>query len=147
MARAQTSTAGDSASSTPQLKVSPMKTLQNFEPAENEEDELGPGDEISLDFPGRPELSGRRVVGPDGRITLSLVGALNVADKNRTEVAKRVVDALSPYYKDLTVTINIEKYGSNRVVIIGSVQHPGVLYFDNTPTLLDVIASGRVLAK
>jgi polysaccharide export outer membrane protein len=147
MARAQTSTAGDSASSTPQLKVSPMKTLQNFEPAENEEYELGPGDEISLDFPGRPELSGRRVVGPDGRITLSLVGALNVADKNRNEVAKLVVEALSPYYKDLTVTINIEKYGSNRVVIIGSVQHPGVLYFDNTPTLLDVIARGGLLAN
>ena len=75
---AQTSTAGDAAASTPQLKQSPMKTLQNFEPAENEEYELGPGDEISLDFPGRPELSGKRVVGPDGRITLPLAGALNV---------------------------------------------------------------------
>ena len=144
---AQTSTAGDAAAGNPQLKQSPMKTLQNFEPAENEEYELGPGDEISLDFPGRPELSAKRVVGPDGRITLPLAGALNVSDKNRNEVAKLVVDALSPYYKDLTVTINIEKYGSNRVVIIGSVQHPGVLYFDNTPTLLDVIARGGLLAN
>ena len=108
---------------------------------------LGPGDEISLDFPGRPELNGKKVVGPDGRITLSLAGALNVADKNRNEVAKLVVDALSPYYKDLTVTVNIDKYGSNRIVIIGSVQHPGVLYFDNTPTLLDVIARGGLLAN
>jgi polysaccharide biosynthesis/export protein len=147
MVLAQANTAGESATSNPQLKLSPMKTLQNFEPAENEEYALGPGDEISLDFPGRPELSGKKVVGPDGRITLSLVGALNVADKNRNEVAKLVVEALSPYYKDLTVTINIEKYGSNRVVIIGSVQHPGVLYFDNTPTLLDVIARGGLLAN
>ena len=147
MVLAQASTADEPATSNPQLKVSPMKTLQNFEPAENEEYALGPGDEISLDFPGRPELSGKKVVGPDGRITLSLAGALNVADKNRNEVAKLVVEALSPYYKDLTVTINIEKYGSNRVVIIGSVQHPGVLYFDNTPTLLDVIARGGLLAN
>ena len=58
-----------------------------------------------------------------------------------------VVEALSPYYKDLTVTVNIDKYGSNRIVIIGSVQHPGVLYFDNTPTLLDVIARGGLLAN
>ena len=127
MVLAQTSTTGDPAASSPQLKISPMKTLQNFEPAENEEYALGPGDEISLDFPGHPELSGKKVVGPDGRITLSLAGAISVADKNRTEVAKLVVQALSPYYKDLTVTINIDKYGSNRVVIIGSVQHPGVL--------------------
>ncbi len=143
----QTSTTGESATSSPQLKVSPMKALQTFEPAENEEYALGPGDEISLDFPGRPELSGKKVVGPDGRITLSLVGPLNVADKNRNEVAKLVVDALAPYYKDLTVTVNIDKYGSNRIVIIGSVQHPGVLYFDNTPTLLDVIARGGLLAN
>jgi polysaccharide export outer membrane protein len=147
MVLAQTSTAGDSSTSSPQLKVSPMKALQSFEPAENEEYALGPGDEISLDFPGRPELGGKKVVGPDGRITLSLVGPLNVADKNRNEVAKLVVDALSPYYKDLTVTVNIDKYGSNRIVIIGSVQHPGVLYFDNTPTLLDVIARGGLLAN
>jgi polysaccharide biosynthesis/export protein len=32
------------------------------------------------------------------------------------------------------------------VVVIGSVQHPGVLYFDNTPTLLDVIARSGLLA-
>jgi polysaccharide export outer membrane protein len=147
MVRAQTSAAGDAATSNPQLKLSPMKTLQSFEPAENEEYALGPGDEISLDFPGHPELSGKKVVGPDGRITLSLAGAVNVGDKNRNETAKLVVEALSPYYKDLTVTINIDKYGSNRVVIIGSVQHPGVLYFDNTPTLLDVIARGGLLAS
>jgi protein involved in polysaccharide export with SLBB domain len=57
---AQASTAGDPAASNPQLKLSPMKTLQTFEPAENEEYALGPGDEISLDFPGRPELSGKK---------------------------------------------------------------------------------------
>jgi polysaccharide export outer membrane protein len=136
----QTSTTGETQASNPQLKLSPSKILQNFEPAANEQYTLGSGDEISLDFPGRPELGGKRVVGPDGRITLPLVGPLAVADKSRDEVAKLVVDALSPYYKELSVTVNIDKYSSNRVIVIGSVQHPGVLYFDTTPTLLDVIA-------
>ena len=86
---------------------------------------MGAGDEISLDFPGHPELGGKKVVGPDGRITLSLVGPINVADKNRNEVATLVVTSLSTYYKNLTVTVNVDKYGSNRVVILGSVQHPG----------------------
>ena len=64
MVLAQTSTAGDPATSSPQLKVSPMKTLQNFEPAENEEYALGPGDEITLEFPGRPELGGKKSLDP-----------------------------------------------------------------------------------
>jgi polysaccharide export outer membrane protein len=143
----QEKTADGSQSSDPQLKISPMKGLQNFEPAANEEYSLGPGDEISLEFTGHPELSGKKVVGPDGRITLSLIGPINVADKNRNEVAKLIVDSLSPYYKDLMVTVNVDKYGSNRVIILGSVQHPGVLYFDNTPTLLDVIARAGLLAN
>jgi polysaccharide export outer membrane protein len=142
----QQSTANEFKSSDPQLQLSPTKLLQQFEPAANEQYTVGPGDEISLDFPGRPELSGKKVIGPDGRITLSLVGPISVADKNRDEVAKLVVDALSPYYKELTVTVNIDKYSSNRVVVIGSVQHPGVLYFDDTPTLLDVIARSGLLA-
>jgi polysaccharide biosynthesis/export protein len=142
----QENTASESQSDA-QLKLSPTKALQKFEPAADEEYSLGAGDEISLDFPGHPELSGKRVVGPDGRITLSLVGPVNVADKNRTEAAALVVSSLAPYYKNLTVTINVDKYGSNRVVILGAVLHPGVLYFDDTPTLLDAIARGGLLAN
>jgi polysaccharide biosynthesis/export protein len=129
----------------PELKTSPMRMLQDFEPAANEEYELGPGDEISLDFPGRPELAGKMVVGPDGRITLNLAGSIDVSNKTRTQVAKLIVDALAPYYKDLSVTVGIDKYGSNRVVVIGNVVHPGVIYFDDTPTLLDVIARAGMM--
>jgi polysaccharide biosynthesis/export protein len=126
----------------PQLKLSPQKQLQNFEPAVDEEYQLGAGDEISLDFPGRPELSRKYIVGPDGRITLPLVGPLMVANLTRATAAKTIVDALSSDYINLTVTVNIEKYGSNRVIVLGNVQHPGVFYFDNTPTLLDAVSRG-----
>jgi polysaccharide biosynthesis/export protein len=141
----QESTAASSTTSDPQLKLSPMNLLQKFEPAANEQYALGPGDEISLDFPGHPELGGKKVVGPDGRITMPLVGPISVAEKNRNEVAKLLEGSLAPYYKELTATVNIDKYSSNRVIVIGSVQHPGVLYFDDTPTLLDVIARSGLL--
>jgi polysaccharide biosynthesis/export protein len=130
----------------PQLSLSPSKILQNLEPAAGEEYTIGPGDEISLDFPGRPELAGPKVVGPDGRITLPLAGAIGVADRTRSQVASVIVSALAPYYKNLTVTVSVDKYSSNRIVVLGNVQHPGVLYFDDTPTLLDVIARAGLLA-
>jgi len=41
----------------------------------------------------------------------------------------------------------VDRNASNRVVVIGSVQHPGVLYFESTPTLLDVIARGGLLSN
>ena len=79
--------APDQAPSTPQLKQSPEKQLQNFEPAVDEEYALGAGDEISLDFPGRPELSRKYIVGPDGRITLPIAGPMMIANLTRPAAA------------------------------------------------------------
>jgi len=142
----QETPSGNQDQSDPKLSLNPSRMLQNFEPAAGEEYTIGPGDQISLDFPGRAELGGPKVVGPDGRVTLPLVGAIYVSDKTRSQVATLVVGALSPYYKELSVTVSIDKYGSNRVVVLGNVLHPGVLYFDDTPTLLDVIARAGLLA-
>src|ERR1700730_8687653 len=60
--------------SEPTLVVRDDKALESFEPGVNEEYTLGAGDEISLEFPGRPELTstGKQTIGPDGRITLPL---------------------------------------------------------------------------
>jgi polysaccharide export outer membrane protein len=135
-------TAPDKVAGTPQLKLSPEKQLKNFEPSADEEYTLGAGDEISLDFPGRPELSKKYIVGPDGRITLPIAGPLLVANLTRPAAAKAIVDALSADYTNLTVTVNIEKYGSNRVIVLGNVAHPGVFDFDSTPTLLDAVSRG-----
>jgi len=143
----QQTSSGQKDQAGPQLQLSPEKALQNLEPAADEEYTMGPGDELGLDFPTRSELNCKKVVGPDGRITLALVGSLDVSNKTRSQVAELVADALSRYYKDLTVTVEIVKYGSNRVIIIGNVQHPGVYYFDNTPTLLDAISRGGLLAS
>jgi len=131
---------------TPQLKLSPEKKLQSFEPAADEEYQLGAGDEISLDFPGRPELSRKYIIGPDGRITLPIAGPLMITGLTRAGAAKAIVDALSADYTNLSVTVNIDKYGSNRVTVLGNVLHPGVFYFDNTPTLLDAVSRGGLQA-
>ena len=135
------------AANDPQLKQSPLKTLQAFEPAADEEYELGPGDEINLDVPGHAELNGKHIVGPDGRITLPVAGTIMVANQTRSGASQTIKDALTPYYTDVTVTLGIDKYGSNHIMILGNVQHPGVLLYDSTPTLLDAIARGGLMAN
>jgi polysaccharide export outer membrane protein len=131
----------------PQLKLSPLKQLEKFEPSADEEYELGPGDEINLNFPGRPELSAKYTIGPDGRITLPLAGSITLANMTRSAAAKAIIDALAPYYTNLTATVGVDKYGSNRVTVLGNVKNPGPMLFDSTPTLLDVIARGGMMAS
>ena len=146
--RSGSSATGSSAtpSSEPTLKVNPMQALKNLEPDADAEYQIGAGDIISLDFPTRPELSGKKKVGPDGRITLNMAGSIEVANKTRSQAAQAIIAALQPYYTGLTVTVDVDSYGSNRVIVLGNVQHPGVLYFDDTPTLLDVIARAGLMA-
>jgi polysaccharide export outer membrane protein len=130
----------------PALTVRDQKVLESFEPAANAEYTLGAGDEISLDFPGRPELDGKTAVGPDGMITLKLAGAVRVADLTRDAAGKAIVDTLSKYYNNLTVTVSIDKYSANKVRVIGYVQHPGEILFEDTPTLLDAIGRAGLIS-
>ncbi len=109
---------------------------------EEEEYKLGGGDEISIMVTGRPELSGVQVVGPDDRISLPMVGAIQVGGLTRDGAALAVSKALSVYYLNASTYIQITKYGSNHILLVGNVEHPGVLFFDQPPTLLEAITRG-----
>jgi polysaccharide export outer membrane protein len=106
---------------------------------------LGEGDEITVDVWGRPELSGKHVVGPDGRITLPVAGTLLVRNLSRDEAVDAIRKALAPFYVEPAVTLRVDRYTSNRVFVLGRVANPGALQFDSTPTLLDVITRAGAL--
>jgi polysaccharide export outer membrane protein len=41
--------------------------------------------------------------------------------------------------------VSVDKYSSNRVRVIGYVQHPGEIPFEDTPTLLDAIGRAGLI--
>ncbi len=130
----------------PELKPSPLATLRSFEPARDEEYRVGKGDEITIDFAGRPEMQAKLVVGPDGRITLPLAGDIMLAELTRGEAAKAIDASLAKYYLNLVAQVTITKYTANRVVLVGAVDRPGTYTFDGIPTLLEVLARGGIEA-
>jgi protein involved in polysaccharide export with SLBB domain len=85
------------ATSEPTLKENPLETLRKFEPGPDEEYQLGKGDEITVNFAGRPEMQAKLIVGPDGRITIPLAGDLMLAGRTRPEAAKAIETALANY--------------------------------------------------
>ncbi len=132
-------------STDPKLVLSPIATLRKFEPQADEEYTLGAGDEISIQYPGRPELASKDVIGPDGRITLPLAGPIEVANLTREAAGEKVVAALSAYYTyNLAATVEVVKYGSNHVTLLGNVKNPGLINFDQTPTLLEALSKGGI---
>jgi len=63
----------------PQLKLNPVEAIRAFEPPADEEYRLGGGDELQIDSVGRPELQAKTVVGPDGRVSLPVVGSISLS--------------------------------------------------------------------
>jgi polysaccharide export outer membrane protein len=124
------------------LTVNPAVALREFEPSPTQEYELGRGDEISINVTGRPEMNTKDVIGPDGKITLPLVGSILLADKTREQAAEAVEAAYKPFYASLTVTVGVDRYTSNQILLLGAVEHPGIQTFDRPPTLLEVVSRG-----
>ena len=118
---------------------STAEILTEFDAGDERDYSLGAGDELTVDVWDHPELSGKHIVGPDGKITLQHAGSLTVAGLTREEAAEEIKQTLGRYYYTLLVTVRVDKYTSHRVMILGRVSSPGTLYFDTSPTLLEVI--------
>jgi polysaccharide export outer membrane protein len=128
-----------------ELKQNPMALLRDFEAPADQPYQLGRGDEITVEVIGRPELTSKHTIGPDGKITLPIAGSVLIADKTREEAAAAIQSALSIYYSGVTVSVGVDRYTSNHILLLGAVEHPGLLTFDKTPTLLEVISRGGQL--
>lgn len=127
-----------------QVTVAPPESLAGFQAmvADNEQNYLlGAGDELTIEVWGYSELSGKHIVGPDGKITLPLVGAIRLSELSREQAARAITNKFTPYYTDLSVAVRVDRYASNRVLVLGRVSHPGEIQFGMTqPTLLEAIS-------
>jgi len=121
------------------LQLTPLDIIREFEAPEEKTYHFGEGDEIAVEVWGRGELSGKHTIGPDGYITLPLLGDFRLSGLSREEAPKTIEKLYSRYYDSVSVTIRIERYNSNRVFVLGRVANPGTLVFDFQPTLLDVL--------
>lgn len=129
----------------PTLQPSPLAAMKAFEPDANEEYTLDGGDEINIQVAGRPELSGKYVVGPDGRISLPTAGTVDLSHMTRDQASVAVEKAYGQYYNTIAASVSIDKYGSNRVMVLGAVEHPGMINFDQTPTLLEAVTKAGLI--
>src|SRR5579875_3320430 len=77
--------------------------IRQFEAPVSDSYRLDDGDDLSINVWGRAELTGKHTVGPDGKITMPLIGSVLLAGKTREEAQETITSALSKYYSDLAV--------------------------------------------
>ena len=88
---------------------------------------LYPGDEIEIATPTAVELTRTQRIGPDGRISLPLVGQIMAADRTIAEVEADAAAAFASQLRRPIVEITLKTAGPIRVWVDGEVRTPGVI--------------------
>jgi polysaccharide export outer membrane protein len=128
-----------------QTTISAEEIVRAFEAPQLTDYTLGLGDEITIGVWNHPELSGHQIIGPDGKVTLPVAGVISLVDLSREDAQRAIAAAFSKFYSSLSVTVQVDKYTSFRIFVLGRVGSPGALQFEAQPTLLDVITRAASL--
>ncbi len=109
---------------------------------------LGAGDSVSIQVFDESELSGNFTVSEDGAIDYPLVGRVDAAGQTANGLDQALTQSLAEkYLKDPQVQVEVTKFRSHPVQVLGAVKKPGLVHLSGRSTVLDVIAeAGGVTA-
>ena len=100
---------------------------------------FGAGDRISIKVWRHEELDMEVTVAPDGGITYPLVGRIQAAGMTYPQLLEAIEAALSEYYTEVSVAVNVEEVSNQKVFILGEVKTPMVLQIENDLSILEAL--------
>jgi polysaccharide export outer membrane protein len=103
---------------------------------------IGPGDMLHIQVFDTPELEQHSRVTDDGNVPLIFLGNTHVGGLTPEAAARTIETGLQQkeYVKHPQVTVTIEQYGTQGVLVIGDVKNPGSYQIDTSRPVLDVLS-------
>ncbi len=86
---------------------------------------IRPGDVVAIKVLEHDEFSQQVKIRPDGKINYPVIGELTVDGLTAPQLVKLMEEKLSPYINNVAVSVQIEQYYSNKIYILGAVNHSG----------------------
>lgn len=87
---------------------------------------LFPGDEIDISFSSAPELNRQLTIGPDGRVSLPMVGHILATDRSVSQLEADISAAYSQQLVRPAVEVSLRRAAPGKVWVDGAVETPGV---------------------
>lgn len=103
---------------------------------------IAEGDALAIDVFGLDELKFKEIiVRPDGKIDFPLIGAVQAAGYSPAELARNMTEKLLPFVKNPQIAVNITRFHSTRVYVLGEVNRPGLVELQNQHNVVDAISA------
>lgn len=123
-------------------------------PAPLDDFRLGPHDVLRVDVHEHPELSTPLTsnfvgvkVGPDGKLSLALVGPVHVAGMTLDEARATITEAFAVYLKEPRIDLSLVEMASRRFYLYGEVNEPGAFVLDRPLNVYQALALGGGFTK
>lgn len=115
--------------------------VKSFSDAAETRYKLGPGDRFSFLVRGREDISREDVVvAPDGLVSLPRVGIFRIEGMTIPEATAHATEALSAFYDNPDVSLQLSLINNNQVYVLGRVANPGAVQFSGRGTLLEALS-------
>ena len=98
------------------------------------------GDVLDIDVWRVADLSRSVPVRPDGRISMPVVGDLNVVGLTLVEVRELLTEKFADYVWNPQVSLSIRQFGGRKFIIMGEISSPGVYRYQQDITLIEALA-------
>lgn len=102
---------------------------------------IGEEDVLTITIWKEHDLSGTMVVRPDGKITVPLVGEVNVVGMKPVELQALLEDRLKPFVTVPQVSISVNQINSRKIYLIGQVVREGTFPINTSMTVLQVLSA------
>ena len=109
-------------------------------PEEEKNYRLIPGDVIDVRPFFNPELNEQVQIRPDGRITLHLIGEVEIAGKTVGDAMTLLDQLYSKVLKTPDVTIQVRSFASQKAYVTGEVVRPGLVNIPGGMTVFEAIS-------
>ncbi|MBP2663810.1 MAG: kpsD 1 [Firmicutes bacterium] len=115
---------------------------------------IRPSDVLSVSVFGYPELSFPAPGNPDsitirsdGKFAFPLVGEIEAEGLTPQNLAELLHELLGKYYVNPRVTVNVQRFSTERVYVVGEVNVPGLYELDKSRNLMDAIGAAKGWTK
>jgi polysaccharide export outer membrane protein len=101
---------------------------------------IGPQDVLAVTVTNEPTLTGKFTVVGDGTVTYPLLGSVKVGGLSLRAVERELTTRLADGYLERPlVTVALDQFGSQRVLVVGEVRQAGSYPLSGPTTLLEIL--------
>ena len=102
---------------------------------------IGPQDVLDINVWREQELTRAVPVRPDGKISLPLLNDVQAAGLTPMQLSQRITEGLKKFVADPQVTVLVTEINSQRIYILGEVNHPGAFAMLPGMNMLEALSS------